>query len=60
METIATAVPTIIADIPTMDIKELSRDVFQEYTDECKNKGKRPNYKLEHLPTFYAPVLSSI
>ena len=53
METWATAVLTIIVDIPTMDIKMLSKDIFKEYANECKTRGKEQNYKLEHLPTFY-------
>ena len=53
METLATAVPTIIADIPLMDIKMLSIDMFKEYTNECETTGEEQTYKLEHLPTCY-------
>ena len=51
METIATTVPTILKDIPIVDIKELARDVYQEYTNECRHKGTTPSCKLEYLST---------
>ena len=52
METLATAVPTIIADIPLMDIKE--------YTNECETTGEEQIYKLEHLPSCYGGRISML
>ena len=52
IETLATAVPTIIPDIPLMNITKLSTDIFEEYANECETTGKEQNYKLEHLPTY--------
>ena len=60
METIATTVPTILKDIPIVDIKELARDVYQEYTNECRHKGTTPSCKLEDLPTFYGGKLTML
>ena len=59
-ETLATAVPTTIADIPLMDIKMLSIDMFKEYTNECETTGEEQIYKLEHLPSCYGGRISML
>ena len=53
IETLARVVPTIITEIPLMDIKMLSIDMFKEYTNECETTGEEHIYKLEHLPSCY-------
>ena len=46
-----TSVSKIIEDIPTLDITELSKDIYEEYEIGCEESNTQPRCKLEHLST---------
>ena len=53
IETAAKSVTKIIEDITILDITELSRDIYQEYTTGCEESNMQPRCKIEHLFTSY-------
>ena len=53
IETVATSVPQIIENIPTIDITELTKNVYEEYKTKCEESNTQPRSQLENLPTKY-------
>ena len=56
----ATSVPQIIENIPTLDIIELIQNVYEEYKTGCEENNTQPRCKLEHLPTKYGGKISML
>ena len=59
-ETIATEVHKIIADIPKINIEAMTRTVYTEYEDRCKENKTSPKCQYPSLPTTYGGTISML
>ena len=59
-ETVATSVPQIIADIPMIDITDLTKSIYEEYMNRCEKSNTQPRCEFSSLPTTYGGRISML